>query len=155
MTKWQKSWYTRGKDGSGKLFHNLAFKFQKSFSFQLDSASDRFRADLIFSVKIKKPKLFFPGTGFSDGPKMSDDDGSEILPLSLVVRKDKLEPKFEPRKRFKASNERVPLEGRAEEILVEIEPNIEDEEEILVGDEHPQRPDQVAALEVFHPLGSI
>ena len=122
-----------------------------SFRNRFPSASDRFRADLIFSVKIKKPKLFFPGTGFSDGPKMSDDDGSEILPLSLVVRKDKLEP----RKRFKASNERVPLEGRAEEILVEIEPNIEDEEEILVGDEHPQRPDQVAALEVFHPLGSI
>ncbi len=72
---------------------------------------------------------------------------SDPFPLSLVVNKKdfaaaKLEPSFEPRKRFKRSD-RVSLEGRAEEILVEIEPDIQDEEEISIGDERQRAVDQV------------
>lgn len=87
----------------------------------------------------------FPFAGYPNHDAMSDD----IYPLSLVVRKDlspssKLEPKFEPRKRFKALTERVNLEGRAEEILVEIEPNLQEEEEISIGDEL-QKSEQVCS----------
>jgi len=65
------------------------------------------------------------------------------------VKKDypvsKLDSNFEPRKRFKRSDDRVPLEGRAEEILVEIEPDIQnnDEDEIFTGDEMQKTDDQV------------
>ena len=60
----------------------------------------------------------------------------------------KLEPNFEPRKRFKRSDDRVSLEGRAEEILVEIEPDIQnnDEDEIFTGDEMQRTDDQVTDL---------
>ena len=73
---------------------------------------------------------------------------SDSYPLSLVVSKkklDKLEPNFEPRKRFKRSD-RVSLEDRAEEILVEIEPDIQDEEEISIGDEQHRIVDQVLTI---------
>ncbi len=87
--------------------------------------------------------------------KMSAEcaEPSDPFPLSLVVNKKdfaaaKLEPSFEPRKRFKRSD-RVSLEGRAEEILVEIEPDIQDEEEISIGDERQRAVDQVVNYPKF------
>ena len=77
-------------------------------------------------------------------------DDPDPLPLALVVPKkvypgstlSKLEPDYEPRKRLKLSDDRVTLEGRAEEILVEIEPDIEvDNEPTQNGDR--RKSDQV------------
>ena len=77
-------------------------------------------------------------------------DDPDPMPLALVVPKkdfpgstlSKLEPEYEPRKRLKLSDDRVTLEGRAEEILVEIEPDIEvDDEPTQNGDR--QKSDQV------------